>query len=83
VEALPETGDGTSAVPDEMMVKSQYRRFANLVYGIDTWRGLFNDRQLLVLGTLARLVREASEQMIAEGMDQVVPAQCLPTWVLL
>ena len=69
VQALPETDDGVSAVPDELMVKSQYRRYANLVYGIDTWRGLFNDRQLLVLGTLARLVREASEAMLADGME--------------
>ena len=56
---LPETEDGLSPVPDEAMVMSQYRRYVNIVYGIDTWRGLFNDRQLLVLGTLARLVREA------------------------
>ena len=69
VGALPETDDGVTAVPDEAMVKSQYRRYANLVYGIDTWRGLFNDRQLLVLGTLARLVREANQGMLAEGMD--------------
>ncbi|MDV6303539.1 DUF1156 domain-containing protein [Rhodococcus cerastii] len=66
---LPDTEDGTSAVPDESMVKSQYRRYANLVYGIDTWCGLFNSRQLLVLGTLARLVREASHEMLAAGME--------------
>lgn len=69
VEALTETEDGVSAVPDEPMVKSQARCLRNLVYCIDTWRGLFNDRQLLVLGTLARLVREASQEMLAEGMD--------------
>ncbi|PZS33234.1 MAG: DNA methylase, partial [Pseudonocardiales bacterium] len=69
VNALPETDDGTSAVPDERMVTSQYRRYANLVYGIDSWRGLFNQRQLLVLGTLSQLVREASHQMLSEGMD--------------
>lgn len=66
---LKETPDGTSALPDEPMVKSQYRRYGNLVYGIDTFRGLFNDRQLYVLGSLCQAVRGAHEQMIAEGMD--------------
>lgn len=66
---LQELDDGTSAIPDEMMVKSQSRRFANITYGIDAWRGLFNDRQLLVLGTLAREVRCAHAEMIAAGMD--------------
>jgi putative DNA methylase len=68
-DTLPETEDGLSPLPDELMVKSQARCLRNLVYGIDTWRGLFNDRQLFVLGTLSRLVREASQQMVAEGMD--------------
>ena len=49
---LEESPDGTSAIPDEQMVKSQYRRYGNLVYGIDTFRGLFNNRQLYVLGVL-------------------------------
>lgn len=69
LDSLPETSDGISALPDEVMIKSQYRRFINLVYGIDTWRGLFTDRQLLVLGTLARLVREAHEAMMEKGLD--------------
>lgn len=66
---LPETEDGVSAVPDEAMVKSQARCLRNLVYGIDTWRGLFSDRQLLVVGTLARLVREAHVEMVNAGME--------------
>ena len=49
------------------MVKSQYRRYGNLVYGIDTFRGLFNDRQLYVLGSLCEAVRAAHDQMLAEG----------------
>jgi putative DNA methylase len=67
---LDEGPDGTSPFPDESMVKSQYRRFSNLVYGIDTFRGLFNDRQLYVLGTLSAAVRDANEAMVAGGMDQ-------------
>lgn len=69
LEQLPDLEDGMSPVPHEDMVKSQYRRFSNLVYGIDTWRGLFNDRQLLVLGTLCGLVHEAHEAMLADGED--------------
>ncbi|HUP70814.1 MAG TPA: DUF1156 domain-containing protein [Acidimicrobiales bacterium] len=66
---LEETPDGTSPLPDEEMVKSQYRRFSNLVYGIETWRGLFNDRQLYVLGTLCQAVREAHSLMLSEGVE--------------
>ena len=55
-------------------MKSQYRRYGNLVYGIDTFRGLFNDRQLYVLGSLCEAVRAAHDQMLAEGME---PARSL------
>jgi adenine-specific DNA methylase len=70
LDELGETPDGTSALPDEPMMKSQYRRYGNLVYGIDTFRGLFNDRQLYVLGSLCEAVRSAHSQMLAEGMEQ-------------
>ncbi len=69
LDQLEETPDGTSALPDEEMVKSQYRRYGNLVYGIDTFRGLFNDRQLYVLGTLCEAVRAAYDQMITEKIE--------------
>lgn len=65
---LEETADGTSALPDEGMIESQYRRYGNLVYGIDTFRDLFNDRQLFVLGSLCQAVRAAYEAMLAEGV---------------
>jgi len=64
-----ETPDGMSALPDEDMVKSQYRRYGNLVYGIDTFRGLFNDRQLYVLGSLCEAVRAAHTEMLAHGIE--------------
>ena len=57
LDDLEELPDGTSPLPDEMMVKSQYRRYGNLVYGIDDFRGLFNDRQLYVLGSICEAVR--------------------------
>lgn len=69
LDDLADAPDGTSALPDEDMVKSQYRRYGDLVYGIDTFRGLFNDRQLYVLGSLCEAVRAAHEAMVAEGMD--------------
>lgn len=70
LDELEETPDGTSPIPDEPMVKSQYRRYGNLVYGIDTFRGLFNDRQLYVLGTLCEAVRAAYDAMVSEGIDE-------------
>ena len=54
LDQFDETPDGTSALPDEAVTKSQFRILRNLVYGIDTFRGLFNDRQLYVLGSLMR-----------------------------
>lgn len=69
LDDLEETPDGTSPLPDEHITKSQFRILRSLVYGIDTFRGLFNDRQLYVLGSLCEAVRAAHKQMLAEGMD--------------
>lgn len=74
IDELEESPDGTSAIPDEQMVKSQYRRYGNLVYGIDTFSGLFNNRQLYVLGVLCELVRAAYDQMILEKVDPQLAA---------
>lgn len=71
LDDLEETPDGTSPLPDETIAKSQYRRYGSLVYGIDTFRGLFNDRQLYVLGSLCEAVRAAHDQMLADRMDPV------------
>jgi putative DNA methylase len=68
LDVLEETPDGTSALPDEAITKSQFRILRSLVYGIDTFRGLFNDRQLYVLGSLCEAVREAHANMVAQGM---------------
>lgn len=70
LDALDDTPDGVSAVPDEPMVKSQYRRYGNLVYGIDTFRGLFNDRQLFVVGSLCEAVHAAHDEMLRTGMEE-------------
>jgi putative DNA methylase len=70
LNALEETPDGTSPLPDEDITKSQFRILRSLVYGIDTFRGLFNDRQLYVLGSLCEGVRAAYDQMLSEGMER-------------
>jgi putative DNA methylase len=69
LEQIEETPEGTSGLPDEAITKSQFRILRSLVYGIDTFRGLYNDRQLYLLGTLCETVRAAHDQMIAEGME--------------
>ena len=69
LDQLDETPDGTSALPDEAITKSQFRILRSLVYGIDTFRGLFNDRQLYVLGLMCEAVRAAHEEMLTNRME--------------
>ena len=69
LKALPELEDGTSAVPDETITKSQFRILRSLVYGIDTFAGMFNNRQLYVLGRLAQGVRDAHAEMLTQRLD--------------
>lgn len=69
LEELEEYPEATTAVPDEELVKSQYRRYPNLSYGIDTWAAMFMPRQRYVLAVLAQTVRAAHRQMLDDGMD--------------
>lgn len=80
LKKLPDLDDGTSPVPDEAMVKSQYRRYGNLVYGIDTFAGMFNTRQLYVLGRLAQAVRAAHDEMLVRGLKPAY-AKALATYL--
>ncbi len=68
LDDLEETPDGTSPLPDELITKSQFRILRSLVYGIDTFRDLFNDRQLYVMGTFCEAVRAAYSAMEADGV---------------
>lgn len=68
LDELQETPDGTSALPDEACDRNGFRRVQNLVFGYDTWRSLFNERQLYLLGSLCQAVRDAHDEMLAEGM---------------
>lgn len=70
LDELDPTPDGSSALPDEPITKSQFRILRSLVYGIGTFRGLFNDRQLFVLGSLCEGARAAHTEMLREGMDE-------------
>lgn len=65
-----ETPDGESELPDEVCDPNGFRRVQGIAFGFETWRSLFHDRQLNVLGTLCRVVREAHEAMLAEGMEE-------------
>lgn len=68
LDALPDYPEGTSAAPDEGLVKSQYRRYPNITYGFDTWASMFLPRQRFSLAILAQTVREAHEEMLAVGL---------------
>ena len=50
-ESTPKSGAGAS------------RAFSVAGYGLDTWRKLFSNRQLLALGTLVKEIRRCSEEM--------------------
>lgn len=69
LDELEEYPDGVTAVPDEELIKSQYRRYPNLTYGIDTWAAMFTPRQRYVLAVLSQTVRAAYQQMCDGGMD--------------
>jgi adenine-specific DNA methylase len=69
LDDLDETPDGTSALPDEACDPNGFRRVQSLIFGFETWRSLFSDRQLCVLGSLCESVRAAHDSMISEGMD--------------
>jgi putative DNA methylase len=69
LEHLEDYPDGTTAVPDERLVESQYRTLRQLTWGIRTWADGFTPRQRYVLAVLAQSVRAAHQQMLDEGME--------------
>ncbi|MCG5216155.1 DUF1156 domain-containing protein [Streptosporangium soli] len=82
LEELEDYPEGTSAVPDELVVKSQYRTLRPLTYGINTWAAMFTPRQRLTLAVLAQTVRAAHHEMLSEGMA-VDRAKALTTYLAL
>jgi putative DNA methylase len=80
--SLHDLDDGTSALPDEPCDAIGYINLQNLVFGFNTWRSLFNDRQLFVLGRLVQAVREAHASMLTQGADPEY-ARALATYLAL
>jgi len=80
LQDLPDLEDGTSGIPDEPCDAIGYINLQNLVFGFDTWKSLFNKRQLFVLGRLALAVREAHREMLAHSI-QPEYARALATYL--
>ena len=59
---------GLSMIPDEPIDPDTLGLRID-AYGLRTWGQLFNDRQLLTLTTLCRLVSEAHGRMLDSGLD--------------
>lgn len=60
---------GLSLVPDEPLPPAGSLGFRVQPYGMTTWADLYSSRQLLVLTTLAGLVREVGEKLRASRAD--------------
>jgi len=54
-----------SLVPDEVISLNELRRISVPIYGMERWGDLFSPRQSLALSTLARLVAEAGQHIVA------------------
>ena len=61
--------DGGIAALDERMNTADSTTVAGRGYGIEFWHQLFTTRQLLVLVTLVKTVRQAHAEMLSEGMQ--------------
>ncbi len=62
-----EHSGGLSLVPDEPLPPQGTLGFRVQLYGMEKWGDLFTLRQSLVLSTLARLVREVGDQLVANS----------------
>ena len=67
-------------LPEEPLPSKEALGFRVPLYGFDTWRKLFTNRQLLALGAFVRSVRELPEQLTDYPKDwkESVNAMCLP-----
>lgn len=61
-------GDRTSFVPDEPIATGTLGLRVDQ-FGLERWRDLFSDRQLLLMGTLSRKVREAYALLRSHGLS--------------
>ena len=67
-------------LPEEPLPSKDALGFRVPLYGFDTWRKLFTNRQLLALGEFVRSVRKLPEQLTDYPKDwkESVTAMCLP-----
>lgn len=74
---LPQMG-GCESVPDEPLPSKDTRAFPAQRYGMERWGDLFSPRQRLVMVTLARLIREIGDKMVAERSEppELIKAVC-------
>jgi adenine-specific DNA methylase len=78
------TATNQALAPNEPAAKHGQRSCSNLIYGYDVWRKFFNDRQLFMLLTLARHIKNAESQMCAAGASKdFATAVCSYLMVLL
>lgn len=66
----PRGPGGICIVPDEPLPPQGTLGFRVRNYGFETWGELFQDRQLLALTTLVRLVREVADRLTQAGRDR-------------
>ena len=72
---------GLSMIPDEPIDPDMLGLRVD-AFGLRTWGQLFNDRQLLTLTTLCRLVSEAHRRMLDSGLDSEF-ARAVTTYLAL
>ena len=67
-------------LPDEPLPSKEAPGFRVPLYGFDTWRKLFTNRQLLALGEFVNALRMMPSQLsdYPEGWREAVVAMCLP-----
>lgn len=58
-----------SVLPDEPTPPSRARSVSIRLYGVEEWRGMFNNRQLLSVLTAGKWIREAREIILGSSAD--------------
>jgi adenine-specific DNA methylase len=66
-------------VPHEEISLNEIRRISIPLYGMVSWGDAFSSRQLLVLITIARLVREAGQACVAANKGEELFCQAVQT----
>ena len=56
---------GLSSVPNESIPRTELRRIALPIYGVDRFRDMFTARQLVALSTLAKTIVQATSHVPA------------------